>query len=290
MNVKIKSKSDWYNPFSKKVLLFISLLFISTLLFSSTFTSEANGWIPTHVFVYNEVELKEAINTAPDNESYHIGLLNDIVLKESLEIPSGKMISLAGGWDRRLVGADGMDTIIVKSGGSFGIWTGLIVTHEEGASGRGVHVEEGGEFLLQEGTVSGNSASMGGGVYNEGYFEMWGDGTEDRSICLIFDNKADFGGGVYNSGTFTTYGGEIFGNTAAVKGGGMYNSGIFDDRLDMAIYSNIALSGEGDDVFVEKHSDGWLFYLLAIIVVVGLVVVVGLLFYRVKKQKPQIKA
>jgi hypothetical protein len=65
----------------------------------------------------------------------------------------------------------------------------------------------------------------------------------------------------------------------------VYNVGTFDgfDGGDIYIFSNFALSGEGDNVFIDEHTDGGLFYIL---VILGAVVAVGagLLFYRLKKQ------
>jgi len=78
-------------------------------------------------------------------------------------------------------------------------------------------------FNMTGGTISGNTASDGGGVYvvgNNATFNMTG-GT-------ISDNTAtDGGGGVYNGGTFNMTGGTISGNTAS-DGGGVYNGGTFN--------------------------------------------------------------
>ena len=228
------------------------------------------------------------------NESYNILISNVIVLKESLEIPDGKQIGLGGG---RLVGRNGVDTIIVKSGESLMIFSGLVVTHVEGDIGRGVYVEHDGTFVIRDGVVSGNTAARGGGVYNAGYFELHEVYSEDAEVCLISDNTADYGGGVYNVGTFIVDGGRISNNTATANGGGLYNAGTFD-KLDMhgsadvVFVSNVALSGEGGDVFegvdifVEEYvGNDWWSYLLFI----GAVVIVGvigaiLLFYRSKRK------
>ena len=125
-------------------------------------------------------------------------------------------------------------------------------------------------------------------MYNEGTFKMVGAVNGRRSE--VFDNKAGYGGGVYNVGTFAVSDGysTIKKNTAVVRGGGVYNVGVFDND-HASIYSNVALSGEGDDffegddVFIEEYTDGrGQFYFLAIVVMVVCLVVVGLFFYRSK--------
>jgi hypothetical protein len=69
---------------------------------------------------------------------------------------------------------------------------------------------------MSGGTVSGNGASNGGGVYvNSGTFTMSG-GT------VSGNGAGNQGGGVYVNGTFNMLGGSITNNTAASWGGGVY--------------------------------------------------------------------
>ena len=74
-----------------------------------------------------------------------------------------------------------------------------------------------GTTTLTNVTVSGNSASDGGGgVYNHG-------GTVTIDNGTISGNSDDFGGGVYNhEGTVTIDNGTISGNSASSDGGGLY--------------------------------------------------------------------
>ena len=249
-----KSKFNLNGLFNKKALFFISLLFMATMFFS-LHNSEVNGWIDTSecCVVETESELVDAIKAAPTNESYMIGFSKDIVLEKPLEIPKGKDIFLISLRTPAvcLIGADGMDTIIVRSGGSLILYGNFIVTHMEGDSGRGVHVKRGGTLYLMGAMIAGNSADKGGGVYNEGYLSV--SGYEQDFISIIVNNTATVGGGVYDKGTHDgTFYGEVYGNTA--------------------------LSGEGDNVFIEEPVDGGQFYLLAIVgvgVVVGCVLVFG---------------
>jgi hypothetical protein len=74
---------------------------------------------------------------------------------------------------------------------------------------------------LRNGTISGNTASFGGGVnVSNGTFTMSGGN--------INGNTSSSGGGVYVSGgTFTMSGGRISGNTASLFGGGVCVYGTF---------------------------------------------------------------
>jgi hypothetical protein len=270
MNNKVKS--DLCGLFSKNILPFVSLFFIVAL-FSSFCISEVNGvWVTIDVKVRTETELRSAIDSSDSVSGCAIYLLETIVLEAPLEIPDGKGIVLITYEQDNpldlcssvsLVGVDGMDTIIVRSGGSLKLYGGLVVTHAEGDSGRGVYVECGGTLYLCGGVISGNSADKGGGVYNEGYFELVAEGGGWRS--------------------------EISGNTA-IKGGGLYNVGTLNEYFKSeVIFSNVATSGVGDDVFIDSTDDGQ-FYTLAIAgaVVVVFVVVIGLLFYRSKSRKQEV--
>jgi len=263
-----KSKFNLNGLFNKKALFFISLLFMATIVFSPH-NSEVNGWldITKSCTVETEAELVDAISTALDNERSTIHISKDIVLTKSLEIPYGKDIFLIG-YDRDvcLIGANGADTIVVRSGGSLVLYGRITVTHAEGDTGRGMYIERGGTVYLDGVIVSGNSADKGGGVYNEGTLSM--GGTEDIEGSYIVNNIATLsGGGVYNKGTLD-YKGQY------------WNSWI---------HGNTALSGEGDNLFIEEPKGNGQLYLLAIVIAVVIVgVVTGLLFWNSKKRKPVI--
>jgi hypothetical protein len=263
MNVKVKSISRCFFN-NKKTMIFISLLFMATIVFSPLIPT-GNGWIDmSEAWVAEtEAELVNAVNSAPANERRIICLAKDIVLEKPLEIPKGKDIMLSEQFwpGASLIGANGMDTIVVKSGGFLILHGRITVTHAEGDSGRGAYVERGGTLNLSGAIISGNSADKGGGVYNEGLLNVGGD--EDRD-SLIANNVAAVGGGVYNRGTLETksryVGSQIQGNTSP--------------------------NGEENDVFTEEPNDGSLLYLLAIVsVVVSFVAIAGLLFYRSKNRK-----
>jgi len=257
VNVKSNVKFNLGSFFSKKFLVFVTLLFMVVLVFSpfvsmfhgiSFFTQGAET--PEKV-VKNETELINTISAiASDKKAYVIGLSTDITLKNSLEIPSDKniiLVSVDGFW--RLYGADKQNTITVA-----GVLTldGIGVTHTDGDTGAGIHVNNNGALTLLSGEISDNTgtkdyyaanntdcySTKGGGVFvnSGGSFVMSGG--------KITNNKADIdGGGVHNRGTFTLSNGEISCNNAYIAGG-VSNNGIF--RMSGGIIdNNTAGSGGG---------------------------------------------
>jgi len=280
MKINVKSKPNLHHFYSKKNLVLISLLFISTLFFSPII-SMASGWTIMDIKVYNEVELREAISAAPNEKGYAIYfMVTELVFEKPLEIPKGKWIALYGVC--RLVGVDGMDTIIIKNGGALTIRGDIVVTHAEGDSGRGVYVERGGTLVIRGGLIYGNSADKGGGVYNKGTLCVF---DIDNEHSQITENTATVGGGIYNEGTFTIVNGGHFGGNTAAKGGDVYSVNDFDEfTRDWLRMNDPYPSDHGVDVFIEPKNNRQL-YTLAIAIAVVITVVIGLLFYRSKKQK-----
>jgi hypothetical protein len=308
--VNVKAKFNFKCIFSKKVLLFVSLLFIA-LFISSPVISVVNGasTVVSDVVVRNETELLKAVGNAPDNMGYVIGLGKNIVLENVLEIPVGKnitLVSVGGFWS--LTGAEFKVAVVV-----YGLLTidGINVTkmlvHPDQTviHAGGVNVAPGGNFILVSGKISNYVVDgYGGGVNNKGTFVMLGG--------EISDNGAFFGGGVYNDdgGNFTMLGGKISNN-----GGGVYTLGVFTmisgeiidnygygvycaggvfDRVGGVIQSNVSLDGSNNnDVYYTdcelqgnglfSSGDWWLYILLIGIAVVA--IVVGLFFYRSKRRK-----
>ena len=95
----------------------------------------------------------------------------------------------------------------------------------------------GGTLELRNGSISGNTAPNGGGVYLDynASFTMSGGEISANSASGSYEN---YGGGVYVRGTFTMNGGKIFGNTGGYGGGGVYvrgtlimNSGEISDNI-----------------------------------------------------------
>ncbi len=101
---------------------------------------------------------------------------------------------------------------------------GGTITHENGKTGHGVEVVNGGEFVMEGGCISGNVADSesrsGGGVY------VGSGATFTMNGGAIQNNTADYGGGVYvgSGATFTMNGGAIQNNGSeeTLRGGGVY--------------------------------------------------------------------
>lgn len=104
------------------------------------------------------------------------------------------------------------------------------------------------EFEMNGGTITENSATNGGGVYNQGTFTMTG-GTISENTALYN------GGGVFNAGTFTMTGGEMTDNTAYSNGGGVYfaESAGMNVSGTPIIRGNKLTSDNPSNVYVGKY-------------------------------------
>jgi uncharacterized repeat protein (TIGR02543 family) len=121
-----------------------------------------------------------------------------------------------------LQGRSGNNTAVVYvSSGQLVMNEGAIITGntntadiDNSAAGGGVAIEAGASFIMNGGTISGNTGSLGGGVKNNGTFIMNG-GTISGNRATSTYQYSDIGGGVHNNGTFRIVNGTIYGNTEA---------------------------------------------------------------------------
>jgi TolB-like protein len=160
--------------------------------------------------------------------------------------------------------------LVSISGGTFIMKTGSMV---RGAKKNGVYVGFNSTFTMQGGTITGNSASNGGGVFVEnGTFTMQGGEVSKNTATdggggvyvgfnstftmqggTISDNSADRDGGgvkVLFGTSFTMQGGEISKNTAADGGGVNVNNGGAFTMEGGTISGNSASSSGGGGVVV----------------------------------------
>ena len=163
----------------------------------------------------------EGGRTAPSITINGNGTINLRSNGRLLNIDNGKKLTLDG---VMLVGVDDNDSplVSVNEGGEFVLLSGAITGNAlAGDSGNGGGVAiNGGTFIMSGGAITGNNAGIGGGVWIEA------GGTFTMSGGEISGNSADrFGGGgvrVTGQGTtFTMSGGEISGNTTGGDGGGV---------------------------------------------------------------------
>jgi hypothetical protein len=130
--------------YNKKTLAFVALLLITALVCSQFVFVCSGASVVPDVVVENEAELLNAISAAPDKKSYVIGLSEDIALKNSLEIPENKNITLimfgSASSFVSLLGNNTVDTIIVNNGGTLVLLDGIVITHMKNDNGRGVYI------------------------------------------------------------------------------------------------------------------------------------------------------
>jgi len=84
-------------------------------------------------------------------------------------------------------------------------------------AGLGGGMFNGGPLTIGSITVSGNSAANGGGIYNSG------GGTATITDSTFSGNTASSGGGIFNIGTFTITNSTLSNNSASL-GGGVFNN------------------------------------------------------------------
>jgi len=144
-------------------------------------------------------------------------------------------------------------------GGGVSIWgrstfemNGGTISGNVANTGGGVYLR-GGTFTMTHGTISGNTANRhGGGVCTS----TIGSSTFNMRGGVITDNTAHGNGGgvrVGQGSTFTMFGGTISRNTATSNGGGVFRgSGIFDKRggtitgfANDPTYGNVVRDGTG---------------------------------------------
>ena len=171
-------------------------------------------------------------------------LKNDMTLSDTWTCSIDGVNLCLGG--KTITGKDGAAVINVASGASLAITdcgTSGKITHAEGAKGRGI--ENNGTLTLWNGSISGNSiVGNGGGVYVSAgcTFTMYGGS--------ITNNTADLGGGVWSEGTFTMHNGTISGNTATNNDGGVACANGTFTMNDGTISGNTA-TNNGGGVYVS---------------------------------------
>jgi len=99
---------------------------------------------------------------------------------------------------------------------------GVTITGGYHERGGGMYCGDGARPTVTRCTFRGNSALLGGAVYN--------DSSPKLTNCIFSDNSAEGGGGMYNNGETSECAPALdncafYGNTASSNGGGMYNLG-----------------------------------------------------------------
>ncbi|GHV91045.1 hypothetical protein AGMMS50268_15480 [Spirochaetia bacterium] len=184
------------------------------------------GVTPTPLTISSPTDFSNAKTTIEATPGNYVLTITGTVDVGSVNIEpaANTVVSLRGGGTLHLSsGTDGL----FKLDGAVGenrklILRDAVLKGHAGASRSLVSVViSSAEFVMYGGTITGNTAAAGGGVYvDTGTFTMSG-GTISGNTAN--HSSEGFGGGVavMNSGTFTMSGGTISGNTANIAGGGV---------------------------------------------------------------------
>ena len=137
-------------------------------------------------------------------------------------------ITIGAGWglsiqDSSVHGNEGTSGsgIYVNEGGYAVLRRSAIYSNSSVGEGGGIRMV-GANVTLDQSTVSGNGASKGGGVYME---SPTGDSTLKIYNSTIADNVATEGAGVYRDGNIDIRNSTIARNTASTSGGGVITDG-----------------------------------------------------------------
>ena len=223
----------------------------------------------TPIQVASEQQIRDDIAAAVGEGPTTIELTANIQLTASfpwtittLLIPQDADIILTGNFS--LIGPADFATITIQNGGKLTL-NGPTITHNFGQAGRGVVVNAGGTFVMENGNISRNGTRSGnnftadgGGVLNDGTFIMNGGNISDNVRTLFSgNNPTNSAAGVHNrNGTFTMNGGTISNNAInfTAQGnasgnptfaGGVWNNSIFTMNNgtitgNLANYSDVA--------------------------------------------------
>ncbi|HEX4795962.1 MAG TPA: choice-of-anchor Q domain-containing protein [Humisphaera sp.] len=140
----------------------------------------------------------------------------------------------------------GMSNSSLTAGTTLLTITNAIVSNNS-SGGDGGGFSNGGNAVLKNVTFSGNSALLGGGIYNH---------SNKHTLALVnvtlsankalknFSNTGQ-GGGIYNDGTATLTNVTIANNTAGVSGGGIFDASPLTFVLKNTIVAGNSLTGTG---------------------------------------------
>jgi hypothetical protein len=234
--MSINNSSKGKLRISRRTMLFSISFLLALLVFSVVFYGVMNNddsyyidetivppVLEAAVYVKNEVELRNAINSAV-GVSVVIAPMEDIHLTESsLSIPDAANVTLASDSKYgvcKIFGASGNSTITVEDGGILTL-KAIVITHENSSTnGAGIVIKSGGTVNMYNSEISGNTAKNGGGVSNSGTFRLYSGKISGNTAITN-------GGGLFNTGVFEMYNGEII-NNLSEQGGGVFNRGFFN--------------------------------------------------------------
>jgi fibronectin-binding autotransporter adhesin len=114
--------------------------------------------------------------------------------------------------------------------------SGLTITGGSATTGGGLY-NSSSNLSLTNVTVSGNSATVGGGLFNSG--------TATLTNVTVSGNSAEDGGGLFSDGPSTLTNVTVSGNSASENGGGIYNYMSKMSLSNVTVSGNSAVTGGG---------------------------------------------
>ena len=190
-----------------------------------------------------DLDLRHAINLANVGAGMITFAPTVFAAHETISLTAGQLeLSATGGLEEidgpaagLTIDAGGKSSVFVVDSGVTAALSGLTITGGSATAGGGL--ENFGTITLTDCTISGNSASSFGGG-------LWDAGTATLTDCTISGNSATFGGGVSAYGPLTLIACTVSGNSAAY-GGGVFLVSSPDSRTtigDTIVAGNAAIT------------------------------------------------
>jgi autotransporter-associated beta strand protein len=209
-----------------------------------TSTADGSGTLSTSGGVTYDTTLRGAILYVGTGGTitFQSGVTGTITLTgPELDITNSMTITGPGASTLTVSGNNASRVFSINSGVTASI-SGLTIAN--GKVGKGAGILNGGTLILQNSTLSGNSAtaSGGGGIYNSGTLTL-------QNSTLSGNSAPGPGGGIDNyKGTLSLQNCTLWGNTAGVFGGGIENDQGAATVLNTSLAGNAASSGTGGGI------------------------------------------
>ncbi len=186
-----------------------------------TIPAHATTIIVTNTNDNGSGSLRQALAIANDGDTIDATGISGAISLISGELLVNKSVTINGaGADVLAVDGNAADRVFFITLGETVTISGFTIRNgHAGNAGGGIDNEDGSTVTVTNCTLSGNSAGLGGGMFNGGPLTI--------GSTTISDNSAANGGGIYNSGggTTTITNSTVSGNTAG-SGGGIFNIGM----------------------------------------------------------------
>jgi len=213
------------------IIILLPVLLIIGLLAAAQ-VARADNHVVTNANDDGDGSLRQAIADATDGDTitfagdYTIYLNNPLTITNRLTIDgSGHTVTVSGD-----SGDDGSPNVRIFYIGSSGVVTLTYLSIVSGTTpngdwtcptycGGGIY-NDGGMLTIENSTFSGNSAGIGGGIFNGGTL------TVINSIVSGNSATSDSGGGIHNNGALTVQNSTLSNNSAEYCGGSLTNGGV----------------------------------------------------------------